>query len=159
MSKRTLPVLKEDNIIIFIKNYRNSLDDVLVNEHEFTTKFYLMPKIGNHKNSSDYAIEYIKQEDITQEYKQKLNNLIIGIKTKNIETEMTKYLPSQVVKSMNDIGYKMFKMPQHTKLWKENDAKNLEKKFGVDIADKWYWYETWLQFVKQHCNDNLKQYD
>jgi hypothetical protein len=42
-------------------------------------------------------------------------------------------------------------MHQHTQLWKERDAKNEKKGFGVQVATTWYWYDNWIKEVEKYC--------
>ena len=55
-------------------------------------------------------------------------------------------------------GYQNFGMHQHTLLWKKLDAKNPTKRFGVTIANNWYWYEHWVDKVRQNCSENAGKY-
>lgn len=58
---KKLPTTKNDqDIINFIKEYRNLIINDIENSQEFVSKFYLIPKIGNNKNSSDHALEFVK---------------------------------------------------------------------------------------------------
>lgn len=59
---------------------------------------------------------------------------------------------------MNNEGYLKFSMHHHTELWKSTDSKNPEKHFGVPIANTWYWYESWVEFVRNHCKENEEKY-
>ncbi len=74
------------------------------------------------------------------------------------DRERPKYLPSSLCKEIQKLGYKKFSMPQHTKLWQSQDAKNPTKGFGVQLEKTWYWYENWFEFVKKHCEDNKAMY-
>jgi hypothetical protein len=42
-------------------------------------------------------------------------------------------------------------MYQHTKAWKELDAKNPANGFGVQVAKTWYWYDTWVTELEKYC--------
>ena len=74
------------------------------------------------------------------------------------ESERDKYLPTQIVEIMRGQGYTKFNTYHHTKLWKENDAKNKSKGFGVQVVNIWYWYESWVNFVRDHCQRNKAKY-
>jgi len=69
-----------------------------------------------------------------------------------------KYLPSDLCRIMNEEGYSNFKMHHHTKLWQQEDAKKPAKGYGVHVAKTWYWYESWLNSVREHCANNREQY-
>ena len=91
---RELPKLKADKIIDFINSYRNSLSDNLENNHKFSAKFYFFPKIGDHKTSSDYALEFISTDNLPEEKISNLKNYIVAIKEMERKGEPIKYLPS-----------------------------------------------------------------
>ncbi len=51
---------------------------------------------------------------------------------------------------MKSEGFPRFGMHQHTQLWKERDAKNPAKGYGVQVAKAWYWYKSWPNKVRTH---------
>ena len=55
---------------------------------------------------------------------------------------------------MNDEGYSTFTIYNHTQLWQEKDAKNKKYNFGVQVVKQWYWYENWVNIVREHCQKN-----
>jgi hypothetical protein len=59
---------------------------------------------------------------------------------------------------MKDNGYQKFNMHHHTQLWKEKDGKNPNKHYGVCIEGAWYWYDNWIDVVKDHCKKNEQKY-
>ena len=74
------------------------------------------------------------------------------------ETERLKHRPSEVVRKTQDAGYRKFGMHNHTELWKAMDAKDPAKGFGVWIGGVRYWYERWVEAVRQHCADYAGAY-
>lgn len=38
-------------------------------------------------------------------------------------------------------------MHRHTMLWKQYDAKNPDKGYGAQVANYWYWYQKWIDFL------------
>jgi len=52
----------------------------------------------------------------------------------------------------------IFKIYQHTRLWQFENAKDISKGFGVIVVKTWYWYESWLNFVRNHCEQNKLKY-
>ncbi len=64
-------------------------------------------------------------------------------------------LPAQIVELMQSEGYADFRMHEHTQLWQEMDAKKPSKGYGKNEAGKhWFWYESWVDVVRQHCKKN-----
>ncbi len=74
------------------------------------------------------------------------------------EVERPKRLPSEIVKLMHEDGYSRFNVYHHTQLWKELKSKNSGKGYGVKIATAWYWYDRWVDIVRQHCQENADKY-
>lgn len=81
--KRTIPIKKDEKRVLdFINKYRNWLDINISNSNEYSYKMYLIPKMGNHKNSSDVAIEFIKLDSNNPAEMKKYEDFVIGIKKK-----------------------------------------------------------------------------
>lgn len=55
---------------------------------------------------------------------------------------------------MNEEGYSTFSMYYHTQLWKSKDAKNKKYNYGVKVSKQWYWYENWVNEVRDYCIKN-----
>lgn len=74
------------------------------------------------------------------------------------ETEKKKYRPGTIVKQMKAEGFTNFGMQRHVDLWKDKDAKNPKYQFGTDVEGNWFWYESWLTEVRNHCVKNADLY-
>jgi hypothetical protein len=70
------------------------------------------------------------------------------------ETEKKKYRPGSVVKRMKAEGFTKLGIKQHTDLWKDKNAKDPKKQFGAQVEGSWFWYESWLDEVRKHCEAN-----
>ena len=65
---------------------------------KYSFKAFFVPKLGNHRNSSDIAIEYIKFDPNNPEEMKKYEKMIVGIKEKTIAVaNQGKYKPSKVL--------------------------------------------------------------
>lgn len=62
--------------------------------------------------------------------------------------EKKKYLPSEIVDLMKNEGLSKFSMYYHTRLWKSRDGRNPKYNFGVWVSRQWYWYENWVNEVR-----------
>lgn len=68
------------------------------------------------------------------------------------EVERPKYRATNVVAKVRDAGFKKFRIsPEHTAMWKSEDAKSLAKGYGVEIQGYWYWYESWIERCIELC--------
>ena len=140
-----------ENIQSYISGFDDSLSYDEFNNPRFSYRVMFVQKTANRKGQADRVIEFInEQSDLAKN----INKERFVIK----EKEKEKYLPKGVVKIINDLGYSKFNLHYHTKLWKDNDARDKQKNFGTDVAGKWYWYQSWVEFVKKYCEANKQQY-
>jgi len=73
------------------------------------------------------------------------------------ETEKKKYLPSNIVEEARKAGFSGFSITKHCKLWKDQNAKDLSKGFGVQLPNQWYWYEKWKDFVLDYLTKQKEE--
>lgn len=139
------------NISSYINDFDEQLTQELYNDIRFSYRVLYVPKSANRKGQADKVIEFIpagtpEAEGLNKEY--------VLIK----EKEKKKHLPSKIVEQMREEGYPNFNMHNHTQLWKEKDGKNPGKHFGVSVEGAWYWYDNWIEVVKDHCKKNEGKY-
>jgi hypothetical protein len=135
----------------FIEGFENQLSDDEFNSPKFAYRVLFVAKTANNKGQADQVIEFVKPDSPLAA---DVNKVCTVIK----ETERPKFLPGQIVTMMKEKGYKRFTINQHTKLWKEKEARVASKGYGVKVAKTWYWYEEWIKVVMQHCEDNAAMY-
>ena len=114
-------------------------------EHpHFSYRVIFVRKLTNNPSQSDRAIEFVGADsDLAEQI-----NRDFWVQK---EVERPKHLPGQIVDLMRGEGYAGFNMHHHTQLWKELDAKNPGKGYGVQVAGHWYWYDRWVDVVRRHC--------
>jgi hypothetical protein len=59
---------------------------------------------------------------------------------------------------MQKEGFKKFGVYQHTSLWQSKNAKDPSKGYGTTVVKTWYWYDSWLSFVRNYCENNRSKY-
>lgn len=134
-------------IASYINDFDNSISDDEFNNPQYSYRVLYVPKTVNTKGQADKVIEFIKADSPEAQGLNKEYRIIR-------DREKPKHLPKKIIQLMNDQGYKNFGMYSHTQLWKQLDAKNESKGFGVSVAGFWYWYDNWLKEVEKHCKDN-----
>jgi hypothetical protein len=139
------------HIQAFINAFDAELTESEFNDPRFAYRVLFVPKTANRKGQADKVIEFIKADS---ELAKDVNRHYAVVK----ETEKTKYLPKQVVEKMHAAGFSNFTMHNHTQLWKEIDAKNPAKRFGVLVVKTWHWYEPWLDIVAAHRVSHAAEY-
>jgi len=134
----------------YIKRFIIGFDETLSAEEFASSKFayrvLFIPKTVNHPNQADQVITFVKADS---EIAKTINAKYAVIK----ETERPKWLPSQIVAQMNSEGFRWFKMSHHTSHWKDLNAKESSKGYGVQIVKTWYWYENWVNEVRKYCRE------
>ena len=141
-----------ETIETYIKTFDSGLTSEEYNSEEDATRYLFVPKTTNRPGQADRVIEFVKEntnlaDNINKEY--------VLIK----EAEKTKFLAGQIVSAMKAKGYTKFNFHKHTELWKANDAKNPAKCYGGIVAGKhWYWYQSWFNFVEEHCKKHKSWY-
>jgi hypothetical protein len=135
----------------FIADFDNSLSEEEYNNPRYSYRLLFTRKTANRPGQADAAVEWVPLGTEAAEY---LQNRLLAVK----EVERTKYLPSQIVRQIQAEGFPKFRLHEHTVLWQIEDAKNPAKGFGVLVAGAWYWYESWLAFVRAHCEASSEMY-
>ena len=135
------------NVRNFIVAFENNLSEEALRSSRYAYRVVFLPINVNRKGQADQVIEFIKEDSPLADGMEKTYALIK-------ETEKRKYLPSQIVKLMKDEGYSEFTINKHAELWKNRDAKNSKYHYGTQIANTWYWYESWVSEVRAYCAAN-----
>lgn len=139
------------NILGYVTEFDSSLTEEEYNHPRYAYRVLFVPKTANRKGQADQVIEFVKADS---ELAKGVNAQYTVIK----ETERKKYLPGEIVSVMQAEGFQKFNMHAHTLLWKAEDAKNLANGLGTKVAKTWYWYESWLEKVRNHCAGNGAKY-
>lgn len=140
-----------ENLQAFIADFDNALEEDEYNNERYSFRLLFTRKLANRKGQADSVVEFIDP-------KSELGETIQMQYWFKKEVERPKFIPSEIVKMMKEEGFPKFNMHHHTVLWKEHDGKNPSKGLGISIANTWFWYESWLEIVRQHCLDNADSY-
>ena len=132
------------NIAAYIKGFDEELSQDEFDSPAYSYRVLYVPKTVNRKGQADKVIEFLSADS---EEAKSLNKEYVVIK----DRERPKHRPKEIVDIMKADGFPNFSMHWHTEFWREKDAKNPVKGFGVDVAGTWYWYDQWLDEVKKYC--------
>jgi len=140
------------NVQSYIARFDEALAADELNDHRFSLRFLFARRMVGKPGQADHVVEFIPADSPLAD---QINKQYVVIK----EQERPKYLPKRIVSMMQGEGFPRFNMHCHTQLWKAIDAKNPGKGFGTMVADgHWYWYERWVQLVREHCAENPSRY-
>jgi hypothetical protein len=135
----------------FIAKFDEGLTEDEFNDERYSYRLLFTRKLVNRRGQADAVIEFV---DSNSEVASAVNKEYWFRK----EVERKKYLPSQIIELMHQEGFFRFNMHHHTQLWQSEDAKNPAKGFGYQPVKTWYWYEVWVERVRQHCVDSRERY-
>lgn len=137
------------NVETMMEGFERHLTPEQQTDPRYAFRVFMVNKTANRAPSADLAVEIVPPGS---EISEKFN---IALK----EVEKKKYLPSEIVKQMKAEDWDRFTMDSHTKLWKKLDAKNPAKGYGaVAVGKTWCWYETWLNRVREECEQHPERY-
>lgn len=150
----------------YIERFRSSLPEEIKNDLDYSFKVFLIPKVGNHKNSSDVSIEFIKYDPTNPDEMKKYEKIIALVKEKQIPILNLNLLkPSIVAERVSTALGKPFNASaHHVKCWKHfrirpstgasNPAKTDPKYCHYDSAHKDYLYtEEWVTLLIKELSD------
>jgi hypothetical protein len=140
------------NISTYIQTFDQALDEKTFNDNRFAYRVFFITKTANRKGQADRVIEFVNPDS---EMAKGLSKEYWAIK----DRERPKFLPTKICKEIQALGYKKFTMHDHVKLWRNEDAKNPSKGYGILIEKTWYWYESWFDFVKSYCEKNRTNFN
>lgn len=132
--RRNLPKSKQEvKVLDFITQFRSNLSSNIINSQEYSFKAFFIPKLGNHRNSSDIAVEFVKFDPNDPGEMKKYEKLIVGIKEKTVPViNPGKYKPSKLyeifIKKFGTERYRFLKtkgafMHWHTLMWKKHKVR------------------------------------
>ena len=141
------------NVAKYLQDFDAELSDDEISSPYFRRRFLFVPVVTGKEAQADRVIQFVPLDsDLGKSINASYQQVFLK------EVEKPKYLPSQVVALMKQEGFPDFGMQHHTQLWKDLDARNPGKGYGVEVANKWYWYERWVEVVRDHCVANSGLY-
>jgi hypothetical protein len=155
ISREQLAAPAEADLPAGVRSYIAEFDSKLtadeMNSERFAFRMLFVPKLVGKPGQADEVIEFFKPDAAITET---VNKEYVALK----EVERPKFLPKAIVQMMKDAGYPRFTMHNHTQLWKHEDAKKEGNGFGTDVSGAWYWYQSWIDFVRKHCQGHTADY-
>jgi len=139
------------HISSFVEEFDGQLSEEEFNSPKYAYRVLFTQKTANRPGQADKVIEYIDPDSAEAKG---INATYALIK----EKEKTKYGAKKLVAIINAEGFPKFNIANHTKLWKQHDAKNTSKGYGIQLEGNWYWYEKWLNVVRQYCENRKRKY-
>ncbi|NVK17505.1 MAG: DUF3644 domain-containing protein [Methylocystaceae bacterium] len=137
------------NIRAFNAEFEDGLSDEDYNDPRYAYRVALVQKKVNNRNKADEVVEIVKagSDDEVE-----INRILIQ------DRERQKYRWTEIRDYVHRLGFTRFQQHHHAQLWNDLDAKNPGKGYGVMVATSWFWYDTWLEVVIEHCEEHAVDY-
>lgn len=135
------------NIKNFVCEFEEHLPQEVMKSSKYAYRVFFAPIVANRAGQADRVVQFIKPDP---ELAEKIDRIMIK------ETEKPKYLPKQIVTIMKEKGYSKLTINKHTELRKSKNAKK-NSKYGTQVANTWYWYQTWLEEVEKYCREHKQE--
>ena len=140
------------NVVKYIQEFDAELSEEEIKSPCFRRKFLFVPVVTGKRAQADAVIEFVQPDSDLGTLIDEPHQVFLK------EVERTKHLPGEIVQLMHEEGYTGFNMHHHTQLWKKRDARNPGKGYGTRVANTWYWYDLWVDEVRNHCAANRNSY-
>lgn len=139
-----------EHITMAQTKFEDAMDDTAYNDERYAVRFHLVQKTSNSKGKSDAVINVVLADS---EEAEAANRVLLK------DAEKRKWKPKQIVALMQADGFPKFKIYHHTQLWQALDAQNPKKGYGVRLTDgQWYWYDNWVERVREHCEQKKAEF-
>lgn len=138
------------HIATMMNTFHQRLTQDEQSDPHFAFHVAFVPRVVSRPGSADEAVEFVKPgSDEAIE----INRVLLK------EVEKPKFKPGQIVQAMKDEGYRRFNVTAHTDLWQSLKARDSAKGYGTLLSDgQWYWYQNWLNRVREHCEEHADRY-
>ncbi len=139
-----------NNIGVVQRTFEQSLTEEEFQHPHYAHRIVLFSKTDKKRGDADDAVVIVQPGSPEAE---KANRVILK------DVERPKFKPGQIVSQMKSEGFHKFNLHAHTLLWKKLNGKKTGKGYGILLSDgNWYWYERWLEAVRQHCQEHDQEY-
>lgn len=163
---RKLQARHFDDVKEFVDAYRSHLPSAIYEDQKFTFRVYLVPKTGNHANSSDLAFEFVKYDPTRPEEMAKVQKQIALIKEKQVPVTNANLLsPKQVWTRVHELIGRDFNQHHHRLAWARYGARKpgfdpaaCNPKYCVpDPRHRDYGYtEAWVDLLVTKLSDHVE---
>lgn len=155
-----------DLLTEFIDAYRAELPDAIYQDPCYSFRVYLIPKTGNHANSSDIAFEFVKYDPTKPDEMEKLSKMVALIKEKRVPVaNQGKYKPSTVAELVSKKIGREFKTHHHTHAWKyykirgrgiDPSSCNSQYCQFDEVHNDYVYTDKWVDFLTERISDDTE---
>lgn len=136
----------------YVAEFDGALTHEEYNSPKYSYRLLFKRKLVNRPGQADRVVEFI---DPTSDLAKAIDKEYWVKK----EVERPKFRPTDVVRAVREAGFSKFRVtPEHSSMWRAEDAKNPAKGYGVDVQGAWYWYQSWVDRCLEVCRQAGDRY-
>jgi len=154
-----------DELKQYIEAYRGTLEDEIYANNQYSFRVFLIPQTGNHRSSSDRAVEFVRYDPEHPEEFETIKKDIALIREKRVPVaNQGKYKPKMVCDALSKRLGNSISVSLHTAAWKFYDVRKQGKQAEgcnteycqFDEAHGDYVYtQAWIDFLcEKFSNQN-----
>lgn len=129
----------------YVVEFDNALEHDEYNSPKFSYRLLFKKKLVNRPGQADRVVEFIDPDS-------DLAKVIDREYWVRKEVERKKFRAKDVVAQVHMAGFQKFRVQrEHVDFWRAEDAKNVARGFGVEVAGTWFWYESWVKRCIELC--------
>ncbi len=122
-SVRQIPQSAEEKSVInFVDRYRASLNAEVWKDTKYAFRAFLIPKIGNHQNSSDVTIEFLRLDSLSEAQREKATRMATLIRDRQMPFREDLLKPGHVVTRVQQ-NHPRFEMHNFINAWKATEIR------------------------------------
>lgn len=136
----------------FVAEFDGALTHDEYNSPKYSYRLIFKQKLVNRPGQADRVVEFI---DPNSELAKTIDKEYWVRK----EIERPKFRPTDVVNAVRAAGFSKFRVtPEHSSMWKQENAKFPAKGYGVEVQGAWYWYQSWVDRCIEMCMAEGERY-
>jgi hypothetical protein len=129
----------------YVAEFDGALTHDEYNSPKYSYRLLFKRKLVNRPGQADKVVEFI---DPASELAKAIDKEYWVKK----EVERPKFRPTDVARVVREAGFTRFRVtPEHSTMWRSEDAKNPAKGYGIDVQGAWYWYQSWVDRCLELC--------
>lgn len=153
-----------DELSEFLEGYRAEIDDAVYQDPKYSFRVYLVPKIGNHKETSDVCFEFVKYDLDDSETFREIQSKIVATRERKVPvSNQGRYRPGKVAELVSARLGKKISPHDHAQAWKAYNARQsgparpdgCDTRFCQydDAHDDYIYTDEWVEHLVSRFSD------
>jgi hypothetical protein len=152
-----------DEVMKLVSSYRMSLDNTIYEDQRYSFRVFVMPRTGNRQSTSDYAIEFVRFEDLGPDVSEELKSKLIAVRSREVPVHNKgSCRPQAVVDNVARQSGLKFNITHHTNAWKKYEVRpralgssSTNSKYCLldEPTNTYIYTKEWIAFLVEKLKD------